>query len=144
MTRNRGLRPARMRRFCLYNHDTWELGGRSKCNGCKRCSRIRSDEAVRKQKLWAITHKGEYCLDCGFDFKGRPECAQFDHRNGRTISQGVSITRLSRVRLLQELEQCDLVCANCHMTRTKNRQESRLSRPEKEAVLSGQKGEGYK
>ncbi len=100
---------------------------------------MRTDEWVRKKKLWAIEHMGGVCLDCQFDFDGRPECAQFDHREGRTIPHGVSITRMRKDRMLKELAQCDLVCANCHMIRTKSRQQTLLARPEKEAVLSAHK-----
>jgi hypothetical protein len=48
-----------------------------------------------------------------------PECMDFDHRDGEdkvaTVSQ--MCTR-SKECLLAEIAKCDLVCANCHRTRT--------------------------
>ncbi len=76
----------------------------------------------REVKLWAIAYKGAFCKDCGFDFEGRPECAQFDHRNGRNnVPHGQTITRMKRNRMVVELDLCDLVCANCHAIRTRKR-----------------------
>lgn len=59
------------------------------------------------------------CYDCGQKFP--PECMDFDHVTGTKsfgISNGVSRT-WEEVRL--EIDKCQLVCACCHRTRTKNR-----------------------
>lgn len=76
----------------------------------------------RQSKLWAVAYKGGHCTDCGFDFEGRPECAHFDHLYGRKDRRhGQTVTRIARERLKEELAKCDLVCANCHATRTLKR-----------------------
>lgn len=66
------------------------------------------------------------CTDCGYNHNHA--ALEFDHLNGResdrdTVAQlmGKSIKRI-----LEEVEKCEVVCANCHRIRTFNRlQESR-------------------
>ncbi len=106
------------KQYCPQGHDTFAVG-RSSGGTCKACSSASRINWVRENKLWAITYKGEFCKDCDFDFAGRPECAQFDHRDGRRgVPTGRTITQLARSRLKAELDLCDLVCANCHAIRT--------------------------
>jgi hypothetical protein len=62
------------------------------------------------------------CQDCGEHFWGRPEVLDCDHKPGTikyfNISHGMNN---SFSYLLRELEKCDVVCSNCHRTRTVNR-----------------------
>jgi len=59
------------------------------------------------------------CLDCGIT---DPEVLEWDHRENKKydiskmIVDGFSIERVDK-----ELENCDLVCANCHRKRTYKR-----------------------
>ncbi len=78
---------------------------------------------AQQKKLWAMEQKGGQCADCSMRFDGRTECAEFDHIRGRTsvLPAHSKITDLGWKKLAAELENCDLVCANCHKTRTKNR-----------------------
>jgi hypothetical protein len=58
------------------------------------------------------------CADCVGRF---PPCAMdFDHRDPATKRAGVTrlIGRTGTPRLLDEVEKCDIVCANCHRMRT--------------------------
>lgn len=61
--------------------------------------------------------KSSPCIDCNKSFP--PYCMDFDHRDPITKkfipSQGV---RRSIKALLEEIEKCDLVCANCHRIRS--------------------------
>ena len=58
------------------------------------------------------------CMDCGIQYP--PYVMDLDHRDpeqkidnvGRFISSG------SWDKLIQEIEKCDVVCANCHRERT--------------------------
>lgn len=57
------------------------------------------------------------CVDCNVQF---PSYAMdFDHRENkindvaRLVSNGTSL-----VKILQEINKCDIVCANCHRIRT--------------------------
>ena len=59
------------------------------------------------------------CADCGGHFP--PECMDFDHVRGDkafNLSRGWG---LSVSAILEEIAKCDVVCANCHRTRTKVR-----------------------
>jgi len=59
------------------------------------------------------------CTDCGRFFP--PECMDFDH--GHTI-KAFSLSKWARREhtpneILDEIEKCQIVCANCHRTRTR-------------------------
>lgn len=68
------------------------------------------------------------CGDCGGRF---PPCAMdFDHRDPAAKAQSVSrmIGRAGTARILAEAVKCDIVCANCHRSRTHARLAGRLVR----------------
>jgi hypothetical protein len=78
----------------------------------------------RKKLLISFIHelKQKPCMDCGVMYP--PYVMDFDHREANTKVS--SIARLvgdnrSKKKLLEELEKCDLICANCHRIRTHNR-----------------------
>lgn len=66
-----------------------------------------------------IALKGGKCADCPFDDISRPEVFQFDHKYDKVFELYQARTLSKRV--LAELEKCDLVCGNCHATRTVKR-----------------------
>lgn len=57
------------------------------------------------------------CVDCG---EKDVVVLEFDHRDPDSKTMGISylIKAGSRTRLEEELEKCDVVCANCHRRRT--------------------------
>lgn len=55
------------------------------------------------------------CMDC--DQRYPHYVMDFDHRDPSTKILNVGLSR-SLARTLAEIEKCDLVCANCHRTRT--------------------------
>ena len=59
--------------------------------------------------------EGVECQKCG---ESDPACLTFHHREPDekefTISFAIN-QRLSRKRILAEMEKCDVLCANCHM-----------------------------
>lgn len=59
------------------------------------------------------------CTDCGQTFP--PECMDFDHVRGEKFSDVGKMYDYSEELLKAEIAKCELVCANCHRTRTKNR-----------------------
>jgi len=79
-------------------------------------------QRIRDNKLKAIAYKGGKCLDCGFDDLTRPEVFQFDHlpELGKTCNVG-NMLGYAWAKVTAELDKCELVCANCHATRTKAR-----------------------
>ena len=82
----------------------------------------------RKKKLTAVILKGERCHDCGMDLVKNPECADFDHMKPRRTPKG-PITRQRSEAMRDELNDCNLVCANCHRTRTQRRLENKHKIP---------------
>ena len=104
--------------------------------GC-RCEPCREAERLYQKPRWKRSNKAKYakvreliaelkgrpCKDCGGSFP--PECMDFDHLPGFekkfyisvAISQQGSITP----SIQDEITKCDLICANCHRTRTKAR-----------------------
>ena len=59
------------------------------------------------------------CVDCGI--WGPPEVLTFDHIRGeKKFGVGTSWNQ-GRVALEEEMDKCEIVCANCHAIRTKSR-----------------------
>lgn len=65
--------------------------------------------------------KREPCMDCGNSFP--TECMDFDHVRGtKRYNIGTILSKTLSMELLQEeLDKCELVCANCHRIRTRKR-----------------------
>jgi hypothetical protein len=62
------------------------------------------------------------CADCGDHFEGRPECLAFDHKPGteKYLELGQMLGQSLAV-IIAEVEKCEVVCHNCHATRTRAR-----------------------
>lgn len=59
------------------------------------------------------------CADCGDTFPGRPEVMDFDHRDPSTKNFTMARARWKKWETIElEMAKCDIVCANCHRTRT--------------------------
>ena len=68
---------------------------------------------------WYISLKAERpCTDCGLEF--HPVAMHWDHLPGQEKSADLAFLarRGSRRRVLEEIEKCELVCANCHAVRS--------------------------
>mgnify|MGYP003441980246 CR=1 FL=1 len=61
------------------------------------------------------------CTDCGHTYP--PECMDFDHiDDNKEMSVGHAVSKNWSIdRILREIKKCELVCANCHRIRTKQR-----------------------
>lgn len=95
---------------------------------CACCHRVRTsarkagqDVAPRRKLFLERINKlkARPCQDCGQFFP--PEAMDFDHVRGEKIIRVSSMTTWAWERVLQEVGKCDLVCANCHRTRTQDR-----------------------
>lgn len=100
---------------------------------------ITTTSAVRKSKLrWYRSNRDKVakyhakrralidqikdvpCADCGGRFP--PFVMDFDHREGEVKRLNIGRQKHSNLALvLEEIEKCDIVCANCHRIRTKER-----------------------
>lgn len=61
-------------------------------------------------------YKNRPCMDCGNSFP--PECMDWDHVG----KKNKNVSRIRNLKeFLEEIELCELVCANCHRIRTSRR-----------------------
>lgn len=109
-------------------------------HSCKKChneytrshylrnkSKYKARARSRETKLRGVIDqlKNKPCMDCKAKFN--PWQMDFDHVKGvkkfgiATISNGL----VSMKSLMEEIDKCDLVCANCHRQRTHERLISR-------------------
>lgn len=73
-------------------------------------------------KEYVDSVKSQPCTDCGNTYP--PECMDFDHLDPSTKVGSISLMRKqykSLDKIKEEITKCELVCANCHRTRTLRR-----------------------
>lgn len=80
---------------------------------CKSCFNTYCMERWTKRKLWAIEYKGGKCNKCNHKF--HYSVYEFHHRDP-SLKEAVwtKIRLWSEKRMKEELDKCDLLCANCH------------------------------
>lgn len=67
----------------------------------------------QERKIDAIIYKGGACQRCGYD--RCPAALTFHHREPAAKEfQIATMFGWSWARIVQELDKCDLLCANCH------------------------------
>lgn len=118
----------------------------SKCRSCQRAyhrlyyrrnksrfiTKNRRNKNRQRKRLRAILWdvKQRPCQDCGGSF--HPWVMELDHRDGSTKTAAVADLAskgCTDARLLEEIEKCDVVCANCHRMRTYRRLYAEASLP---------------
>ena len=72
-------------------------------------------------KRWLAEYKLRVgCSDCGY--KAHPAPLQFDHVQPYLHARSVSmLSGTARWKIEEEIERCEVVCANCHSIRTSDR-----------------------
>lgn len=86
-------------------------------------AKLRKKRYIQEREKWLSVIKDKPCIDCGTKYP--PYVMDFDHKDGET--KVASISWLARrntssfFKIKQEIEKCDLVCANCHRQRTHDR-----------------------
>jgi hypothetical protein len=82
---------------------------------CKSCTTKYTIERSRQLKLECIEYKGGKCQMCGYN--KYPGALEFHHRDPSqkdfAICKRLRSAKLNE-KLKQELDKCDLLCANCH------------------------------
>ena len=103
---------------------------------CKPCQKIYHDKHYRdnkadyiakahkvtvKSREWLRSLRNKPCFDCGGIFP--PECMDFDHTGkDKEFNVGDAVRLgISKQRILEEINKCELVCANCHRILTYNK-----------------------
>lgn len=90
------------------------------CKTCDKKNGLKQKAKSRKRKrqyLWEFK-KTHPCVDCG---ESNPIVLQFDHINGENKKYDVGILAAGghSMRLLkEEIDKCEIRCANCHLKRT--------------------------
>lgn len=122
------------KRFCSKRcrEKHWADNNRERLNAGVREYRARRyaaegrwlDESPKAKslKVWMNEIKSNPCSDCGNCFDVC--CMDFDHRDGTVKAYNVGSMfahHYSRELIETEIAKCDLVCANCHRIRTRNR-----------------------
>ena len=96
-------------------------GKKAWCKDCSRKHTVESYKARYVRNMGLIGKaKDKLCMDCGGRFP--PEAMDFDHVRGKklfTIGGGAAGRSLKALHA--EMAKCDVVCANCHRVRTKQR-----------------------
>jgi hypothetical protein len=59
--------------------------------------------------------KAHPCVECG---EGDPVVLEFDHLHDKSFSIGQALCTRNWRSILDEIEKCEVVCANCHRRRT--------------------------
>jgi hypothetical protein len=85
--------------------------------GYYRCTKCRSEAVQRRReklKKKAVEHKGGECKVCGYN--KCVDALEFHHRDPNTKEFGVAAKGYTRSwdKVKEELDKCDMLCANCH------------------------------
>lgn len=125
--------------FSIYKRrnsdETYRRGRCKKCINAYHVARRQRSAEVRKQhyayvrnnQTKLIAHCDELrrstpCADCGGTFN--PWQMQFDHIRGEKVENVMQLALNGSTRLMmEEIEKCEIVCANCHADRTHRRRE---------------------
>lgn len=92
----------------------------------KTLAKGKQTKARRREEIAKL--KNYPCADCKGTFP--PECMDFDHISGTKIAAiSTLINTAPWPVVLAELEKCELVCANCHRIRSKERSVGTLMVP---------------
>lgn len=80
----------------------------------------RSVRAKEKRREYVRQMKSRPCADCGIQYPFY--VMDFDHREGETKAFEMNHVNYVTMRAIkEEIEKCDIVCANCHRERTYQR-----------------------
>lgn len=91
---------------------------------------LRWRQSCERNNAIILAAKDVPCADCGNRYPA--VCMDFDHRDPDTKMGTISRMRTATLaRLTEEIDKCDIVCANCHRIRSA---ELFGSRPDREFV----------
>lgn len=91
---------------------------------CRFCRQEINAANQRPRRAIIDTIKAERgCVDCGLMLPEHPEVFDFDHLPGVDKTRPIAdfVTKGTVAEMLAEIELCEVVCANCHRIRTRQR-----------------------
>lgn len=82
---------------------------------CKKCNYVDRVQRLRDFKKRCVEYKGGKCIRCGYsEYVGALE---FHHRDPKQKDFNIGNNRTAFTEYIKnELDKCDLLCANCHRT----------------------------
>ena len=101
---------AKMRRWRVANPET---------------NRVRWQRDHEEKKQILLTARVGGCIGCG---EKDPSCLDFHHGDGKTDKLGdiSKMRRFGKVRLLAEIEKCDVLCSNCHRKHHRDERQTKV------------------
>jgi len=100
------------------HHKKWKMHPHSRklIAGYNRKLTQSKREIIRKAK-------DKPCMDCGIKYGYW--IMQFDHKPGeiKLYTIAAHVSSMSKIKIMNEIAKCDVVCANCHAERTYKRQQ---------------------
>ena len=111
-----GVSSARFCRDCkeeLTGDNSYTYVKKNGASYCKKCANIRKARSLRERKIQIVSHLGGKCVRCGYNnYYG---ALHVHHKNPEQKHKNFRhIRSWSWNRVLQEIENCELLCANCH------------------------------
>ncbi len=87
----------------------------------RACAERNTRHRRKKQKRLTAYKANRPCTDCGIYY---PSCVMdFDHVRGEKTMDVSRMVAYGWDTVMQEIDKCDLVCANCHRIRTEARRQ---------------------
>jgi len=83
--------------------------------------RLRQKQYIRKRRGWLQAYK--HAIGCKFCPEDDPRCLDFHHRNPSEKKYKIAGLPCSFEKLKEEIEKCDIICANCHRKKTWKRRD---------------------
>jgi hypothetical protein len=88
-------------------------GTTKKSGHCKQCQ---AEQQNARREFLATYLSSHPCVDCG---ESDPVVLEFDHQSDKTDSLSRMVrNNVTLARLQEEINKCDVRCANCHKRRT--------------------------
>lgn len=82
-------------------------------------TRVRNKKRFHKRVLFLLDYfKSHPCVDCG---ESDPVVLEFDHLRDKKFGVASAIHYRTWKLVLDEIDKCEVVCANCHRRRTARR-----------------------
>jgi hypothetical protein len=83
-----------------------------------QAARQKTELRLQRTRRLLDYFKSHPCVDCG---ESDPVVLEFDHLRDKSFAVAAKLVNYRWERILEEIEKCEVVCANCHRRRTARR-----------------------
>lgn len=112
----------------LINNKICAICEKNKCKRRNMCTGCYTTLRRFKLKKWMIEYKGKKCSQCQIDDLDMA-CYDFHHINPDNKSfalTAINSAKISLENIKNELDKCELLCANCHRAKHSNYDNQKL------------------